>query len=378
MKISFLTSSHDPYDERIYWNMAKALLERNFKVFIFSGKCEVENYSKNLLVKGFNGKGLTKKDKINRFFEFLWESKPDIIICTEPLTILVANKYKKIATQKVRIIYDITEWYPSIRIMDYYFWPKGLVIYLKKFLYNYYISRLADSFIFGEIYKSKTYRFLFPGKDFIFLAYYPDIRHFPYVEPVPIKDSLLMSYSGRISYDRGFHNFIRTMNALKNRKENLHITINIIGWYDNDNDNDKKRCNEIINSIDKRISVNFINKLEYDKYVQSIKNTDIFLDLRKINVESNLCLPIKIFDYAALGRPVIYSKLKSLDEIAISKFGYVVEPDNINSIVDILISYIENGSLYINHCMNARKLAIERYNWKNIENDLIDFLIKYD
>lgn len=98
----------------------------------------------------------------------------------------------------------------------------------------------------------------------------------------------------------------------------------------------------------------------------------MFLDLRKENLENRYSLPIKLFYYMALGRPVIFSENKAIKrDVDIQNFGSFVDPERTDEIVKIISEYIQNCKLYLTHCSNARKMAEQKYNWHNISPEFI-------
>lgn len=106
-----------------------------------------------------------------------------------------------------------------------------------------------------------------------------------------------------------------------------------------------------------------------------INDTDIFLDLRRIDFENQHCLPIRLFYYAALGRPVIYADIRAIrKEVDMESFGFLVRPDDFKTIVKIITEYLNNREIYSLHCRNARKLAESKYNWRIIEPLFLKFL----
>jgi glycosyltransferase involved in cell wall biosynthesis len=99
------------------------------------------------------------------------------------------------------------------------------------------------------------------------------------------------------------------------------------------------------------------------------------LELRNNDFENDHSLPIKLFYYLALGRPVIYTNLKAIQrEVAIKEFGYLVDPTDINQIVTIIEQYCVDKNLYRSHCLKAREYSLEKYNWKNIEPAFLSFV----
>ena len=135
MNIAFLTSGHEPFDDRIFYNMARTLSAGN-NVSIISSRQELTDVADGININCFEGNELPKRDKIRKFTEYLADFKPSVIICSEPLPVLAANLYSKKTYGKIRIIYDITEWYPSKKNLI----PHSLLIrwfiFLKLLIFN--------------------------------------------------------------------------------------------------------------------------------------------------------------------------------------------------------------------------------------------------
>jgi glycosyltransferase involved in cell wall biosynthesis len=373
MNISFLTSGHEPFDDRIFYHMARSLCNHNCNVLIISSKRDLIEVSNDIRLICFTGDNLSKRDKIKYFTERLSVFKPDAIICSEPLTILAAKRYSKRVNEKVRIIYDITEWYPSKKNLRVYNYSVRWFFFLKLLLFNFWTAPLTDSFIFGEWYKSRPYRLLFPGKPFIYTTYYPDLKYIPYCKPDLPKGKLRLCYSGKISLEKGFGNFISVIQKLFEQKRDIDIDVKVIGWYENIREQEK--CVNILSLVNRNISIKMLDRQDFGNFIELIKETDIFLDLRSDDLENQYCLPIKLFYYAALGRPVIFSDLRAIrKEVEIEKFGFLVKPENYDSIVNIISGYLNDEDLYYQHCMDGRKLAENNYNWQRIESQFLKFI----
>ncbi len=373
MKVSFITSGHLPKDDRTYYHQARTLTESGFKTEIISSKLLFSGVENGVAFNCFDDDNLTKKEKIERFVQLLNNSKPDIIICQEPLTVFAATKFKKQAVTKPEIVYDITEWFPSKKFLARYGFVLKTVNFIKILIFNLITASKADAYIFGEWYKSRPYRILFPRKKFIYSGYYPDLKYITLKEPALGDNHLQLSYSGKLSIEKGFGNFLNAIFKLTEKRPGLKISIKVIGWYDN-----KKEQADFENTIDslpENVKFTFYPMQEFFTFIKLISDTDIFLDLRSDDLENRHCLPIKLFYYAALKRPVIYTTLKAIrKEVEISKFGYLVNPEDANNISDLILNYIDNKSLYLQHCSAARKLAETRYNWSTIKDDFIEFI----
>lgn len=373
MNISLLTSGHLPYDDRIFWHMGKALSESGHNIEIISSKSFTRESSGGISVNCFEGDNLTKKDKIEQFIELLGRFHPDIIICSEPLPVIAGARYRKSSRSRVTIIYDITEWYPSRKNLLHYKSVCRWIIFLKLLAFNLIASYITDAFIFGEWYKSRPYRILFPFKMFSFLTYYPDLAYLRKTDPQLLNNTLRFVYSGKISFEKGFRNLMSVIQNLSEFHQNLSIYLKIIGWYESDND--KKDCEPLLNTTHKNIFIKVTGRLSYKDFINEIKDADIFLDLRESNFETQHSLPIKLFYYSALGRPVIFTDLKAIHrDVEIEKFGYLVKPDKTDNISNIVSMYLQNQDLYYEHCRTARKLAEDKYNWQQISPAFIKFI----
>lgn len=373
-RIAFLTSSHSPFDDRIFYHLAKSLSKFN-KINIISSTINISKLIDNIIITGFDGNKFPKSKKVEFFYNFLIEFKPSVIISSEPLPIIAAYKYKKKCKERIRIIYDITEWYPSKKNIEGICFPKNIIIFLKLLFSNIFISSLCNGFIFGEYYKSIPYRLLFPFKKWEIITYFPSLDYIKFKKARLKKQSICLGYSGRISTEKGINNIIEVAKAIKLKEPELAIKIKIIGWFNNIKDKDEffMLCRKAHN-----IQIEILDRQNFEIFSERLQDIDIFLDLRKAGFENQRCLPIKLFYYAGCGRPVIYTNLKSIRrEVNVSQFGYLVNPMNKDIISNYIIKYIHNPFLYYRHCVKARKLSEEKYNWQNIEPSLCRFIKKF-
>jgi glycosyltransferase involved in cell wall biosynthesis len=353
--------------------MARSLADHHANVEIVSSRYTLVEIADGIRLNCFDGDHLSKREKIRCFSDRLSEFKPEVIVCSEPITLLASRQYSKRLIEKVRVIYDITEWYPSKKNLEGSSGPVKWMIFLKLLIFNLWIAGSADSFIFGEWYKSKPYRLLFPLKSFIYLSYYPDLKYISWCKPEIQPKLLRLSYSGRISLDKGYRNFFKVIQRLSENNNELKIEAKIIGWYENPED--KQECENSGRPENPNISVRYFEKQGLRSFTELINKTDIFLDLRSDDFENSHCLPIKLFYYAALGRAVIFTDLKAIrKEVNIEKFGFLINPVDYESIADIITKYLNNSTLYYDHCRNAKLLSEKLYNWQKIEPQFLKFI----
>lgn len=372
--IAFLTSSHSPFDDRIFYHQAKSLAPK-FKVVIISSTENRSEIVDNISIVCDNRHYSDKKKKIEFFKQSLIQFGPELIICSEPLPIIAALKYKNKSKKKVKLIYDVTEWYPSKKNVEGFPISKKIMTFFKLLFLNVYVSARCDGFIFGEYYKSLPYRVLFGYKKWSLVSYYPDLKYINFQESKLSPGKICLGYTGRISKEKGIESFFAVANALKRKKPELAVKLKIIGWCLNVKDRDvfEKLCGEA-----KNIEIELLEKQGFDQFSDQLLNMDILFDLRKLDFENNHCLAIKVFYYAACGKPVIYSGIKAIKrDIDVSKFGYFVDPTDSEHIAECVLNYIQHPVLYQLQGLEARKLAETKYNWQMIEPQFLKFITMF-
>lgn len=370
-KIVILTSGHYSFDERIFYKFGRTLIKNNYDVTIISSLEKLKLTKFNININSFDSENLSKSRKISRFLELIFNEEPDIIICCEPITIIAARRYKKKVLKNVTIISDITEWYPE-NIVFKKTGLKKILSYSILFLFNIYSTNLANKLIIGEIYKKKRYDIIAPLKEKKIIGYYPPLDMFHYSSPHLNSGKMTICFTGIISKERGINNVINSVTFLAQRNLNSNFVLKIIGKFNTEND--KIKLLENFRCI-KNVQLLLFDWIDYTELSSILSDVDVCIDLREKNFIYNNSIPIKIFDYLACGKSVIYSDIKTLRrESFLNECGFLVNPDNINEVVEKLEMYLNDKNLLMKHSQNARQLFENKLNWEHIENELIEFL----
>lgn len=367
-RIAIITSSHSPYDERIFWKFGKTL-SKFYDVCILSSQEEADTYKENIRIIGFVG--VQKPDaKIDIFCLQLSKFKPDLIFCAQPLTILAARKFKQ-KNKKVKIVYDVTEWYPE-NIASKLRGVNKVYQYFILFLINIYTSNLCDWIVLGEFKKLRRYILIAPFRNKTIIGYYPVLKYFNY-SPPSIKDNkITLCYAGVITYERGIIKLFEAAKELANKKPNLKVSLLIVGKFSYQNE--EKEFNSII-ANENKVKVLFRKWTDYDKISETIKDADICFDLRNLTFIYKNSLPIKIFEYMACGKPFIYSDIFQIRrELGDIKCGFLVDPNNIDTIVNKIINYLDDSSLLRSHSLEGRKIIENGKNWETESSKLINLV----
>ena len=366
-KVSIVTSGHPYYDERIFYKFARSLNKNGYEVSIICSTVEsdFDLVKDSIHIIGFDGSNLKKSEKVSKFTVYLANTNPDVIICCEPLPILAANKIRK-EREKVRIIYDITEWYPHQNMLKQFTGLRWVFNYIYLFLFNNYTASLCNELIIGEKSKAIPYKFLLPFLKKTIIGYFPSHEFFGYSQPPYNNSKFMICYVGIINKERGIFSFLNVLKRLKSLNPKLNFVAKIIGDFENELV--KHKVTEFVAS-NKEMNIDFKGWLPYDKLSDQLKDVDLCIDLREKNFVYDHSFPIKIFEFMACGKPVIYSDTKSLLKFKdINEFGFLVNSTDIDLICKKISLYLEKPSKLQEHSQKARSLFEKKYNWGNIEN----------
>lgn len=361
MKILFLTSAHASNDDRIYYLQAKTLSE-NHEIKIFS-TFGGESLAKGNLILEYNKTHYSsRKEKISAFYNQCIAYNPDVIICSEPLPILGAHRFVK-QKKSCRLLYDITEFYPSKKNLSHFSIFKKLFLAAGMVWLNRKAAGLVDGFIFGEHYKSLYYRANFKNKPFIHLPYYQDLKFFPDFSIAPNK--LTFGYTGKFSEEKGIIRFAFFLKFFKEKNPDTFFSVKLIGWFENE-----MVRNQFLSLTD-GIEIEFIENLPFESYCKSLSDISIFFDLRDVDAENNLCLPIKLFTYAAIGRPMIYSPIQAIQYAHPDQdFIKLCKNEDFSCMNETVLDWISSEDLYAGLCKQSRNFA-EKHQWDAIKEDFI-------
>lgn len=368
--ILFLTTAHHYNDDRIFYHQAKALQEAGHRVKICSLSSEFKGITDGIWIESYSvlTKSTSEKKKI---LETVCENfRPDCMICSEPLAVIAARKYRK--KRKTEIIYDITEWYPSMRMVEKFRFPMNLLHAFKFFMIQLYAGFLSTGYIFGENAKKFPLAYFFPFKKSLLLPYYPDEQYIHQHLKKPEKNKITLCYTGQFSEEKGIGNFFAAADQVRKKKPDLAVSLLLIGGCRKEKD--EQYFSELLSEYRfERISIR--KSASFETFTEAYAEADLCFDLRTLNFENDHCLPIKIFYYAASGKPVIYTNLKATGkQVNVSEFGYLVDPEDSGKIADLVIRYAEDPELYKRHSRNARAAYERQYNWKSIKGAFVNFI----
>lgn len=371
-KILFLTTSHRYDDDRIFHHQGKELLKYGYEVKISSLASDFDGILNGVSIQSKNILSQSVTHKKAFFEQLIDDFKPDCIIASEPLPVIAARSY--LAKNKCQIVYDITEWYPSDRMLVAYSKFFRPLHYVKFLLTQIYAGFLSHGFIFGE--KSKMYplTYIFPFKKKILLPYYPDEKFICETVKELHSNKITLCYTGTFSKDKGIDNFFNAVNALKAMRPEIEVSVLLVGSARSEDQDYFKRLSGQTAADQLKI----LPPTTLEKFTESICDADVCFDLRPANHENHRCLPIKIFYYAGAGKPVIYTHLKAIDQhLDVSKFGFTADPEDSHAIAKYICKYLDDNKLYKKHAQNAASYYKNELNWNKISGIFVNFVKQF-
>ncbi|HSQ19497.1 MAG TPA: glycosyltransferase family 4 protein, partial [Blastocatellia bacterium] len=124
----------------------------------------------------------------------------------------------------------------------------------------------------------------------------------------------------------------------------------------------------IIDSASKRVLATFTGRMDHSLVPAHLDACDILVvpTVPAIDGSQFFGSPTKMFEYMAMARPVIASRLGQIEEvIEDGKNGLLVEPGDVDALRRAIEKLAVDGNLRSRLGAEARKKAIERYTWRH-------------
>ena len=250
----------------------------------------------------------------------------DVYYCHELDSLVVGIILKYIHGRK--LIYDCHEYYPEKKYYKYSKYLKIIGVVARKvteLVFDRFIYKGADSIVavnkhMADRLKKRS------GKKLFILPNYPS-KNFMHQKPVVSKQlpSSTLIYIGGLNRQRNIHGLVRVLAIIRN-KYNIDATLAIFG----------------------KGSTNYIQYLKMNAYKLGVHDSVILDSVSEIDIPHLLSQakiglfllkaddpshqwgePMKFFEYAAAGLPVIFSDLQAKRNLVeIFENGFVVDPDD--------------------------------------------------
>lgn len=371
MKICILTNAHKSKDVRLYYKVARSLAKVS-QVYLLCpyGVQQQRSNPYQIVVEGESS-----WSTLYHLYQAAVKIKPDMVICVEPLTVLVGIVLKK--RLKCALLVDIHEFYAEA-FGERFSFPFSLIM---KALYRAgenYLNSFTDAAIgvSAEVLAtSLPFRY---GKPTLVLPNYPVRNVWDYDCDVPAELEVVCNtnfdlvYIGGLTRGRGLFQILKMVSLLRKHYPSLKVLL--AGRFHNPDDEGKFNT-----------KVAFLNLQGVIYYQEWIPAEKIGLLLKRCKVglwtfdprnrRMKRALPLKVLEYLAAGLPVLSTKSMLMKEL--------IEKNDVGAVCDYNPSSMAKAArklleLPADKYAAMQKRAVElvdsRYNWEALEDGLIELI----
>ncbi|MBT3169332.1 MAG: glycosyltransferase [Candidatus Cloacimonetes bacterium] len=368
IKICHITSVHTRYDTRIFVKMCNSLAKNNnYKVYLIvadgNGNETIDGV--DIVDVGANTGGRIHRITtiVKKTYKIAKELNCRIYHLHDPELIPIGLKLKKL---NKKVIFDVHENIAKqIKSKEHII---KFLRYLISFVYRVYEKWALNKFdglILAENSYTKEYGKFSNNVEIVLNM--PDISLLSKFYSVNrIKNE--MFYLGGISVNRGVDVIIETINILKNKIPDIFM--HYIGPFEKDF-LDRFNLDKIKNNIKFYGAMPLVEGLEFSL------NAKVGLSILKPIDNYLTSYSTKIFEYMAMGLPVITSDFKLYkDVIEINNCGLCVDPSKPKEVANAIEYIMINPKIAKQMGENGRKIVEEKYNWEVEKKKMLEFYKK--
>lgn len=372
MKVCIISNSHPTNDVRLRYKLGQSLAQKG-EVYIISTNGMVNN-NVNPFQEVVDATSPLKA--LPLIYHQAAIHKPDLVICVEPLTLLVGMILRKRFGAK--LIFDSHEFFADAHAerSSLLLRPFVKVLYLK--LLRILASR-ADSVwaVNQEILNQ-----LFPrnprGKRYLVLPNYPVANVWDYQCDIPGSLAQLcdmrfdLVYAGGLTIHRGIFKILKCASILKNEYPRLRILI--VGKF---HDPEVEReFNDSVNSYNLNAVIYYQEWIPAEKIGLLLKRSRFGLWLFNPRLKRmSLATPLKVLEYIAAGLPVISIKTPLMKSIIEHNDLGLLCPYRARDIaagISQMLKMPEDE--YQAMSQRCTAIAQARFNWESLEPALFSLL----
>lgn len=364
MKICIISNSHPTNDVRLYYKLAISLAKQH-EVWLITTN-GVVNTAVNPYQLVVNSESPWRA--LWQLHAAVKQQKPDLLICVEPLTLLIARNLRK--KLHCRVIFDVHEFFADA-------YAERFPLLLRYPAYISYLSVLkrlqsiADGVwsVNSEVVKQLL------GKDrakrSLVLPNYPVKNVWDYACNVPgslaqiCEMNFDLIYTGGLTADRGAFKILKLASLLKHEYPMLKILV-LGKFFSQEAENEFNRG---INDYNLNAIIYYQEWIPAEKIGLLLKRCRFGLWLfNPRNRRLKLSTPLKVLEYLSAGLPVITTKsplMKALIEH--NGLGVLCAYQARQMAAATLKMLRMSESEYIQMSQKCLKMSEERFNWEALE-----------
>lgn len=384
-RIVIISNAHKANDVRLYHKIGKSLCRvscvyvigaRGFGSITDSQNDDFSYLTPDNTVKPIRmiAPGTSPIPRLFSLYRQACKLKPDIVICIEPLTMLVGLLLRK--KTGCRLVYDAHEYYAAAHAERYSF-PFSTIVSSLYFLVEKALQGKMDltMTVNTDIFRLYHLRDVAEGGQGIILPNYPTIEIWKESSTQSEIGSLLPDiefdtiYLGGLSEARGIMKLLQVVDVLHHKYPQFKALF--VGRFITEEF--KAKFFDFVMDNNLNSHVFWRDAVPPDKVAVIMKQVKIGLSVLHPRYKRyNKALPLKVLEYLAAGVPVVANDFAQLQPIiAKNHLGYCVsfhKKDIAEAISKLLDLDIEHRKQLSTDC---RKVVREHYMWDSVEPVLL-------
>lgn len=363
-KICHLTSVHPIEDIRIFAKECVSLASNGFDVTLIACgetafedvKNGVKRISLNVAVKNRVQRMIKRTSAV---YNKALEIDADIYHFHDPELLPIGLKLKR---KGKKVIFDSHEFYgEQILYKQYIPFLLRKIIAMAYMSYEKYVCKRIDAVIQICTLNGKDY-FQNRAKISEFITNSPVKNSSSYHKNgLPREERDKVIHIGSLTHSRGITHLIEA--AAKSK-----ISLILAGHFASPEYHEQLKCNPAYDIVDYR---GYLNSVQINEALsQAFAGISTLLHIGQYPKIDTF--PTKVYDYMAIGLPVILSNTKYAKRINEKyKFGICVSPENIEEIMNAILFLKENKTIAEKMGENGRLAFENEFNWEIEEKKLI-------
>lgn len=372
-----------PYDARVRREAETLAREERMNITVLTPK--INNFPETYEMDGVyirelnHGKyfGESGFKYLVSYFKFLWLSflacnrefclnKIDVVhVHNMPNFLIFSAILPRLFGKKV--ILDIHDTVPETYLSKFQGNSKAL---FKTFCFEEKIScSIANKIVcVNQVQKDALVKRGVPSHKIVISMNVPDHNKFNSVKVESLEskktNGFRIVYHGTVAKRLGIDLTIKAVSLLKNKIPDLKYHI----WGEGEFMN---YCKELSKNLQVSNNVFFNAPVASDAVPKILKGMEVGIISNRMDVATDLMLPVKLLEYIALGIPVVAPKLKTIQYYFNDDMVTYFEPENVDSLADAILRLYLDEPKRKQQAQSARKF-LEQYGWEKHQMDLIN------
>jgi glycosyltransferase involved in cell wall biosynthesis len=206
--------------------------------------------------------------------------------------------------------------------------------------------------------------------------FYPEIDGREVREKYNLGDSPVILYQGAVCKAFGIDTLLEAMSKISQRNQKAKLLI--VGFNRDSNRVEFDQDEDIVAFKREVVQLGIEDKVMFtgpqppEAIPNFIAASDICVNPAPYTLTHRAGSPIKVFEYMAVGKPVVSTALESIEGVVIDgETGLLAKPDA-EDIAEKILLLIENPGIRDKMGRNAREKVVAEYEWEKLGDKLID------